>query len=71
MSDDIAHMDSCWCPDCIGQPIDEVRAERDKWEAMAERLYDIMLAHESISNDDWNKGIHDCWLMLTGQPDEE
>lgn len=32
MSDDVAHMDSCWCPNCLGQSIDEVRAERDHWQ---------------------------------------
>lgn len=66
MSNDIAHMDSCWCPNCLGQSIDEVRTERDNWAAIAERLYDIMLAHETVSDDDWNQGLEDCHKLMIG-----
>ena len=38
---------------------------------MVERLYDIMLAHETVSDDDWNQGLHDCWLLLVGDTTNE
>ena len=46
--------------------IEELMADRDRWAVMAERLYDIMLAHESVSDDDWNKGIEDCHKLMMG-----
>lgn len=47
--------------------IERLRAERNMWAVMAKRLYDIMLAHETVSDDDWNQGIEDCWKLSTGQ----
>ena len=46
--------------------IEELMADRDRWAVMAERLYDIMLAHESVSDDDWNQGIEDCHKLMMG-----
>ena len=66
MTDDQTHMESCWCPECLGPSVAEITADRDRWAAIAERLYNIMLAHETVSHDEWNQGIHDCWLVLVG-----
>ena len=51
--------------------IERLRVDRDRWAVVAERLYDIMLAHETVSDDDWNQGLHDCWLLLVGDTTNE
>lgn len=51
--------------------IERLRTERDRWSVVAERLYDIMLAHETASDDEWNQGLHECWLLMTGKTNEQ
>ena len=75
MSNDIVNALRMRCDDdsCVmlcqtaADEIERLREERDRWAVMAERLYDIMLAHETVSDDDWNQGLHDCWLLMTGK----
>jgi hypothetical protein len=47
--------------------IKRLRAERNQWKQIAERMYDIMLAHETVEHDVWNQAIEDCWKLSTGQ----
>jgi hypothetical protein len=46
--------------------VERLRADRERWAGMAERLYDIMLAHETVSDNDWNQGIEDCHKLMMG-----
>ena len=82
MADDIVTRlrENCGCTDdpfytcsrCDAtDEIERLRAERDRWAVVAELLYDIMLAHESVSDDEWNQGLHECWLLMTGKTNEQ
>ena len=44
----------------------DLEAKNKQWAVMAERLYDIMLDHESVSDDDWNQGLEDCYQLMMG-----
>ena len=45
----------------------DLEAKNKRWAVMAERLYDIMLAHETVSDNDWNQGIEDCHKLMMGK----
>jgi len=51
--------------------IDRLEADRDRWVAMADRMYDIMLAHETVEHDVWNEAIDDCWKMYMAWRNED
>ena len=75
MSDDIVNALLMRCDDdsCVmlcqtaADEIELLRAERNQWKQIAERMYDIMLAHETVEHDVWNQAIEDCWKLSTGQ----
>jgi hypothetical protein len=41
-----------------------------KWAGVAEQMYNVMLAHETVDHDVWNKSLEACHKMMMGKYDD-